>query len=183
MSTENVKSNLKQVFTLADNESIARVIDYSDFVNKKSRQLDTLSIMTFLYQLRNHFESSSTVREINNNQNMPSEAVKNEVKPSTRVNYPANPFDSDDENTTVNAEVKKSKKNENTTAPESKQVSTKSSEPIKPASNQSSEELIKKAQDLIEKNKTTVTQSVMLISFKDFVLIELFIAWREFKQR
>ena len=65
MGDSSVKSNLRQAFTATDSESIARVIDYVDFSSNRAK-LDQLTIMTFLYQLRNHFEAALN-KEINNN--------------------------------------------------------------------------------------------------------------------
>ncbi len=51
----NSKTNLRQAFEASDQEAIMRVVDYCDILNKKS--LDQLSVMTYLYQIKNHFEA------------------------------------------------------------------------------------------------------------------------------
>ena len=54
LSEENPRGNLKQAFTASDSENISRVVDYADILNKEN--LDQLFIMTYLFQLRDHFE-------------------------------------------------------------------------------------------------------------------------------
>lgn len=57
LSETDYKSNLKQAFNATDKESIVRVVDYADFLNQKN--LDRLSIMTYLYQIREKYDSSN----------------------------------------------------------------------------------------------------------------------------
>ena len=58
LSESDTKKNLKQAFKASDSEKIGRVVDYSDILNKEN--LDQLLIMTFLFQLRDHFEQKET---------------------------------------------------------------------------------------------------------------------------
>ncbi len=96
MSGKDVRPNLKQVFNYTDSESIGRCIDYVDFTKKK--QIDQLLVMTFVYQIRDHFESKKLKKdsqEINNNMSSAKSVVSNAEK--------LNPFDSDDEiDSTIN---------------------------------------------------------------------------------
>jgi hypothetical protein len=58
LSLTEIKNNLKQAFSASDSLNVVRVLDYSDFLNKE--HLDQLLIMTYLYQLRDHFETSKS---------------------------------------------------------------------------------------------------------------------------
>lgn len=57
LSETDFKSNLKQAFNATDKESIVRVVDYADFLNRKN--LDRLSIMTYLYQIREKYDPTN----------------------------------------------------------------------------------------------------------------------------
>lgn len=57
LNENNAKQNLKEAFKASDSESVVRVVDTSDIVNKN--KLDQLLIMTYLHQLRAHFESNN----------------------------------------------------------------------------------------------------------------------------
>ena len=85
--------NLKEAFSASDSEKIMRVVDYSDIVNRK--QIDPLSIMTYLYQIRDHFEnpfvdstSGQTEKERAN--------VENAIK-KLSMQTDSNPFEESDE--------------------------------------------------------------------------------------
>ena len=55
LDVNDCRKNLKQAFNASDKESIMRVVDISDFTNRK--KIDELSIMTYLYQIKNHFDN------------------------------------------------------------------------------------------------------------------------------
>lgn len=57
VSENDTKANLREAFTASDEEKIMRVVDYPDIINRK--QIDSLSIMTYLYQIRDYFENAS----------------------------------------------------------------------------------------------------------------------------
>ncbi len=209
LSESDVKSNLKQAFKATDAESIPRVIDYVDFLNKK--KLDQLSVMTFLYQLRNYYESSLNSKEINNNKdsnmkksssqklnepilNRVEETAKSITLPTSKSNEKikkgaySNPFDSDDDDTTlpsfnpentqsskpsglveikVDGKIVDAVKSKSTSKienkAEAKPVKVKEApKPPQPTAKtiNTSDELIQKAKDLIEKNKMPPSQQV-----------------------
>ena len=121
MNEKEAKSNLKQVFDASDAEKIVRVIDFSDFLNKN--QLDQLSIMTYLNQLRDHFESSSSTLQIENkNKSIQKTNNKKSTKTYTAPAQPTlsgvtttklmNPFDENDQDET-SAEAEKIEINNN----------------------------------------------------------------------
>ena len=58
LAEKEPKKNFSQVFKASDKENIARCIDYTDFSNKETP--DQLLIMTFLFQLRDHFTESKS---------------------------------------------------------------------------------------------------------------------------
>jgi hypothetical protein len=61
LDESDCRKNLKQAFNASDKESIMRVVDVCDFINKK--KIDELSIMTYLYQIKNHFDSFSNKKQ------------------------------------------------------------------------------------------------------------------------
>jgi len=102
LNEKEAKKNLKQVFDASDAEKIVRVIDFSDFLNKN--QLDQLSIMTYLNQLRDHFESLS-IKEINNKKSTktytaPALPTLSVVTTTTTTTKLLNPFDENDQDET-----------------------------------------------------------------------------------
>ncbi len=100
MNEKEAKKNLKQVFDASDAEKIVRVIDFSDFLNKN--QLDQLSIMTYLNQLRDHFESLS-IKEINNKKSTKTytaPALPTLSVVTTTTTKLMNPFDENDQDET-----------------------------------------------------------------------------------
>ena len=58
LSESDSKTNLKIAFKASDSESIVRVVDIGDVYNKKSP--DQLSIMTYLFNICDHFEPKSS---------------------------------------------------------------------------------------------------------------------------
>jgi hypothetical protein len=58
LNENDPKANLKQAFTASDKESIIRVVDYPDILNK--RNLDQLLIMTYLYHMCDHFQPKAS---------------------------------------------------------------------------------------------------------------------------
>lgn len=144
LSETDAKANLKQAFTASDKESIVRVVDYSDILNKKN--VDQLSIMTYLYQIRDRYDSQNVNNQIQSmkksksafaslkpqapinpvkvqskesNKENQMASVKNEEK-SKQTNKYFNPFDSDDEQP---VEVPKSpRKNQAPKAPNTETV-------------------------------------------------------------
>lgn len=128
LSESDTKKNLKQAFKASDSEKIGRVVDFSDILNKEN--LDQLLIMTFLFQLRDHFEKKQTKvqtlqsptkiksmyltplkkldrklsvmklkKEITKNTSTP---IKENTKNFTISNQSRNPFESDPDETEEN---------------------------------------------------------------------------------
>lgn len=167
MSTLNEKEpkkNFSQVFKASDKEKIARCIDYTDFSNKD--KLDQLLIMTFLFQLRDHFtESKSKNSSFNSSlsamfsplkskkktksptKTNTSTPVKGTTNTSESLNY-KNPFESDPDETEEDLS--------NSTNPQSKSgISIRQNLSYDSNNNKSlkSEDLIQKANDQCKKNE------------------------------
>ncbi|CAF0703528.1 unnamed protein product [Brachionus calyciflorus] len=83
LSETDAKSNLKQAFSATDKESIVRVVDYADLLNRKS--LDQLSIMTYLYQIRERYDSSTNIIQQDKNTKANSKTISSFSKVSHRI--------------------------------------------------------------------------------------------------
>lgn len=88
LDENDFKKNLKQAFNAADQESIMRVVDIGDILNKKT--IDQLSIMTYLYQIKNHFEFKKPAPVPVNNKT--SNAFSKLKKAPTLPNYISTPM-------------------------------------------------------------------------------------------
>ena len=145
LSDLDSKANLRQAFRASDKESIVRVVDYGDILNKKSP--DQLSIMTYLYHICDHFEpkiskkiskkhnSKTKIKEsppppppitaISSNKKKPapvlsgnfvtSKVSEQNTQKKHNTSY-FNPFESDEDETDVNNQVKKQPPTGTTTA-------------------------------------------------------------------
>lgn len=168
MSTLNEKeprANFSQVFKASDKEKIARCIDYRDFSNQD--KLDQLLIMTFLFQLRDHFtESKSKNSSFNSSLSVmfspfkskkktksptktnTSTPVRGTTNTSENLNY-KNPFESDPDETEEDLS--------NSTNPQNKsEKSIRQNLSYDCNNNKSlkSEDLIQKANDQCKKNES-----------------------------
>lgn len=88
---------MKQAFTASDSEKIVRIVDYSDFMRG---QLDQLTIMTYLSQLRNHFDldKSKLVSPKSPTRPAPVKQTSVQSTPTKVISHNfKNPFDSDDD--------------------------------------------------------------------------------------
>lgn len=74
VSESDTKANLREAFTASDEEKIMRVVDYPDIINRK--QIDSLSIMTYLYQMRDYFENASNASNGEGDQSFVSQMEK-----------------------------------------------------------------------------------------------------------
>jgi hypothetical protein len=77
LSATNSKSNLKLAFNASDSEAIVRVVDVADLLNTKSP--DQLSIMTYLFNICDHFEPKYSKR-ISKNTTAPATANSKTLK-------------------------------------------------------------------------------------------------------
>ena len=105
LNENDTKKNLKQVFQASDKEKILRVLDFTDFIKRES--LDQLSIMTYLFQLRDHFDPEKTKLMSPTKTNNPILNLSPINKPITPVlttpnKQFMNPFDSDEEDVNNN---------------------------------------------------------------------------------
>ena len=105
LNENDTKKNLKQVFQASDKEKIVRVLDFTDFIKRES--LDQLSIMTYLFQLRDHFDPEKTKLMSPTKTNNPILNLSPINKPITPVlttpnKQFMNPFDSDEEDVNNN---------------------------------------------------------------------------------
>jgi hypothetical protein len=153
LSEKDAKTNLKEAFNASDSEKIMRVVDYPDILNRKIT--DPLSIITYLYQIRDHFETSQQSKEQKSSikkNNKVEEAMK-----KLQINE-LNPFEDGQPNND------ESKENE-LVETKSSSIATHSNpfedpKPVlrtlvesNPPVSKSSDELIQKAQNLIKKTK------------------------------
>lgn len=118
LEKNDTKKNLKAAFVASDSEQIMRVVDYSDIVNRK--QIDPLSIMTYLYQMRDHFENlkSKNVNCISNSDSEQRDKERENVEKSIKKlssQVRSNPFDECEETDSKekNNEFDSSKENDN----------------------------------------------------------------------
>lgn len=89
LSETDFKSNLKQAFNATDKESIVRVVDYADFLNKKN--LDRLSIMTYLYQIREKYDPSEPCSISYSTKSKTLHSFNQETKVTKQSSYSATP--------------------------------------------------------------------------------------------
>lgn len=153
LSEKDAKTNLKEAFNASDSEKIMRVVDYPDILNRKIT--DPLSIITYLYQIRDHFETSQQSKE--QKSSMKKNNKVEEAMKKLQINE-LNPFEDGQSN---NDESK-----ENELVETKSSLITTHSNPFEdpkpvlrtlvesnPPVSKSSDELIQKAQNLIKKTK------------------------------
>ena len=180
MLNENkARQNLSQVFRASDVENIGRLLDYNDILNKAN--LDQLLIITYLFQLRDHFEPKLSskqlikqglsfmspskpkklTKETKMKSNSTSTPIRSDLEKPLPQKMPSNPFDSDQEDNVIpngqsepdKAKIKVNKADSAATLVAVKKSSQKKTIAPVNSSSSTSEELVQKAKELIEKTK------------------------------
>ncbi|RMZ96050.1 EH domain-binding 1 1 isoform X2 [Brachionus plicatilis] len=100
LSETDCKSNLKQAFNATDKESIVRVVDYADFLNRKN--LDRLSIMTYLYQIKEKYDPSNPCAYNISPNSKTLSSLNQEAKVKNFSNFSATPNSTQKKKTTIN---------------------------------------------------------------------------------